>query len=125
MKNPASDLIRDDLSFILRRKTQKVMSNLASEFGWRKYDPKQFKLEYIQVTIPNLPVSFRNYRIVHITDIHYGQWISSSRLEGAVDLINKNNPDLIAITGDFVSYLLDDSIEEMSTYLRKLNHVIR
>lgn len=120
MTDSASDLVRDDPSFILRRKTQKTMSKLAFKFGWRRYDPKQFKIEHIQIIIPQLPASFRDYRIAHISDIHYGQWISSSRLEGVVDLINKNNPDLIAITGDFVSYLLDDSIEEMSAYLRKL-----
>lgn len=120
MQNSASELVKDNFSFILRRKTQKVMSKLAYRFGWRKYDPKQFKIEHIQVVIPQLPACFRDYRIAHITDIHYGQWISSSRLEGVVDLINKNNPNLIAVTGDFVSYLLDDSIEEMSIYLRKL-----
>jgi predicted MPP superfamily phosphohydrolase len=41
---------------------------------------------------------------VHISDIHYGQWISQERLIGVVGLINQQEPDIVAITGDFVSY---------------------
>jgi predicted MPP superfamily phosphohydrolase len=41
---------------------------------------------------------------VQISDIHYGQWISADRLKGAIGLINQQEPDIVAITGDFVSY---------------------
>jgi predicted MPP superfamily phosphohydrolase len=41
---------------------------------------------------------------VQISDIHYGQWISLDRLIGVVGLINQQEPDIVAITGDFVSY---------------------
>ncbi len=120
MKNFAPELARDDFTYILRGKIQGLVSKFYSKFDWQKFDPKQFKIEHVEATIPQLPRPFRNYRIVHISDIHYGQWIYSDRLDGVVELINKNNPDLVAITGDFVSYLLDDSIEEMAIPLKKL-----
>lgn len=113
MKKSNSEAIRDDFTYTLRGKIQSIMSRLSSKLGWRKFDPEDFKIEHVEVTIPQLPSVFHYYCIVHISDIHYGQWISSNRLGGVVDLINKNNPDLIAITGDFVSYLINDSIEEM------------
>jgi uncharacterized protein len=120
MKNSEAEVARSDVSYILRRKVQVEMSKLSEKLGLRNFDPDDFKIEEIYVSIPKLPISFENYRILHISDIHYGQWISSDRLEGVVDLINKNNPDLVAITGDFVSYLLDESIEKMTVQLEKL-----
>jgi uncharacterized protein len=120
MKNSEEDFARTDLSYILRRKVQVEMSKLSEKLGLRKFDPDDFKTEDIYVHIPRLPRSFKNYRILHISDIHYGQWISSDRLDGVVDIINKNNPDLVAITGDFVSYLLDKNIEKMTLQLIKL-----
>ncbi len=113
MKNSDLDVVREDFMYLIRRKIQIIMSKLSSEFGWRKFDPEDFKIECIELTIPKLPLAFRNYSILHISDIHFGQWISSERLSGVVDLINQNNPDLVAITGDFVSYLVDANIEKM------------
>lgn len=116
----SSDANRDDFSYVLRRKLQVVMSKFSNRAGLRKFDPADFKIEQICLTIPHLPSAFKNYRIVHISDIHYNQWISFDRLDGVVNLINGLNPDVIAITGDFVSYLLDSTVEEMSELLKKL-----
>jgi len=41
---------------------------------------------------------------VQISDIHYGQWITLDRLTGVIGLINQQEPDIVTITGDFVSY---------------------
>ncbi len=120
MENTVAEVARDDFGYILRKKIQIEISKLSTKLDWRKFDPKDFKIEEISVAVPKLPTAFHNYRIIHISDIHYGQWISSDRLRGVVDLINKNNPDLVTITGDFVSYLVDESIEEMSLQLRNL-----
>ena len=116
----SSDVTRADFSYVLRRKLQVVMSKFAIRAGLQKFDPADFKIEHICLTIPQLPSVFKNYRIVHISDVHFKQWISSDRLEGVVNLINEVNPDVVAITGDFVSYLLDGSVEEMSQQLEKL-----
>lgn len=120
MESIISEETRDDYRYILRKKIQVVMSKLSKRLDWRKFDPKDFKIEEFFVTVPKLPTAFHNYRIIQVSDIHYGQWIFSDRLGGVVDLINKNHPDIVAITGDFVSYLLDESIEEMSLQLSKL-----
>ena len=87
----------------------------------RKFDPDDFKTEHQKIVIPSLAPAFRGYKIVHISDIHYGQWLSADRLRGVVDLINLTNPDIVAVTGDFVSYLLNDDIaQEMIEQLNKL-----
>jgi len=115
-----SELAREDFTYIFRAKIQSKISKMSNAFGWRKFKAEDFQINHFTIPIPKLPKSFRNYRLVHISDIHYGQWISYDRLLGAVGLINQLNPDLVAITGDFVSYLLDDTIEEMATILAEL-----
>jgi predicted MPP superfamily phosphohydrolase len=121
MRKTNSKEPRNDFAFDIRRKIQSVTSKIASKLGLRKFDPEDFKIEHIDVTLPELPIIFRNYVIIHISDIHFGQWISSDRLSGVVELINETNPDLVAITGDFVSYLLDDyNIAQMTKQLKKL-----
>ena len=117
--NPETGM--EDFGTILRRKIQILMSKFATRFGFRKFDPQDFKIEHLEVTIPQLPLPFHDYRILHISDIHYDQWISLDRLIGVVGLVNESNPDLIAITGDFVSYLVNDQIEQdMISQLKKL-----
>ncbi len=108
----SQDVTRNDFSFLIRRKLQGKVSRLSSKFGWRKFDPKDFKTEHQAIVVPSLAPDFHDYKIVHISDIHYGQWISVDRLRGVVDLINQIDPDIVAVTGDFVSYLLNDKMED-------------
>jgi uncharacterized protein len=108
----STDLTRNDFSFVIRRKLQARISRLSSKFSLRKFDPEDFKTEQQKIVIPHLAPAFHGYKIVHISDIHYGQWISADRLRGVVGLINQIDPDIVAVTGDFVSYLLNDKMAE-------------
>jgi len=55
-----------------------------------------------QIPLPNLPSSFHKFRIVHLTDMHYGFLVSASFIKGVIDKANSLNPDLIVCTGDYV-----------------------
>jgi len=94
---------REDLTFRLRRGLQRMMSRYSKLVGQR-FNPGDFGVVKVKINIPGLPTLFQGYRIVHISDIHYGQWISADRLKGVVGLINLQEPDIVAIIGDFVSY---------------------
>jgi predicted MPP superfamily phosphohydrolase len=85
-----------------------------------EFKPEKFQLEHVEVTITNLDPIFDDYRIVNISDIHLGQWISPKHLEGVVNLINDQKPDAIAITGDFVSYILEDVVKDLESALKRL-----
>ena len=102
-KRKPTDDARADWTFRMRRGWQKMMPQSSRLFGQR-FNPGDFEIVKIEVNIPSLPPQFEGYRIVHISDIHYGQWISQERLIGVVGLINQQEPDIVAITGDFVSY---------------------
>jgi len=109
---------RADWTFRMRRGWQKMMSRSSKLFGQR-FNPSDFKIVKIEVNIPTLPTPFEGYRIVHISDIHYGQWISLDRLTGVVGLINQQEPDIVAITGDFVSYS-QENVEELIPALKEI-----
>ena len=51
-----------------------------------------------------LPVSFNDYRVVQISDLHVGTWGKDTTfLHNLVDTVNSLNPDLIVFTGDIVN----------------------
>ncbi len=43
-------------------------------------------------------------RIAHLTDQHFGRVTAHSVQQAAIDLTNRQNPDLVVITGDFVCH---------------------
>lgn len=57
-----------------------------------------------RVSIPGLPESFRGFRIVHLTDIHHGLYLPLAAVMDAVALANRLRPDLVVLTGDFVTF---------------------
>jgi predicted MPP superfamily phosphohydrolase len=62
------------------------------------------KIEEHTIQLPRLPDSFRGMRIAQISDIHYFEWTESSYLRQVVDRVNNLKPDLVVLTGDFVTY---------------------
>jgi uncharacterized protein len=118
-KRKSNDEPREDLTFSLRRGLQRVMSRSYKLVG-QKYNADDFEVVKVEVKIRDLPIPFKGYRIVHISDIHYGQWISADRLKGAIGLINQQKPDIVAITGDFVS-CSDKNIEDVIPALKEIH----
>ena len=85
----------------------------------RWVEPKWLAVERITLALPRLASSFDEYRLVHISDIHMDGWMTAKRLERIVDLINEQEPDLVAITGDFV----DDFANHVSGISRPLKRL--
>jgi hypothetical protein len=56
------------------------------------------------IVIPGLPESFKGFRIVQVSDIHFKEFTEASFVELVVHEVNALKPDLVALTGDFVSY---------------------
>jgi predicted MPP superfamily phosphohydrolase len=78
------------------------MGDIAVE--WVAMKNSWLEISEVRVTLPRLAAGFNGYRLVQISDIHYGTWINQARLDYALDLVNRQHPDMIAITGDFVTY---------------------
>jgi len=64
----------------------------------------ELRIENHTVHLPRLPDAFRGMRIVQISDFHYFEWTESYFLRQVVDHVNAIRPDMVVLTGDFVTY---------------------
>lgn len=78
------------------------------------------QLKEVELRLENLPESFDGYRLVHISDIHARSYENRQKsLLRVVEIINSQNPDLIAFTGDIIT--LDASeLESIKEILKEL-----
>ena len=56
------------------------------------------------IAIANLPEAFQNYRVVQISDIHFDEFTDPAFVTRVVAEVNRLAPDLLLLTGDFISY---------------------
>lgn len=85
-----------------------VFSSLVYGFSNKySYEVRRIKLSY-----DNLPPAFRGLKIVQLSDIHSGSFTDKKAVERGVDMVLKENPDLILFTGD----LVNDMAVEMKNY---------
>ena len=57
-----------------------------------------------RIWLDGLPESFRDFRIVQLSDIHHSLFVPLDHVAAVVEATNLLQPDLIALTGDFVTY---------------------
>jgi predicted MPP superfamily phosphohydrolase len=69
---------------------------------WRSRD--RFTVNEERIWLDSLPSAFQGLRVVQISDIHHGLFLPKEWLSEAVRQANRLNPDIIALTGDFVTY---------------------
>ena len=62
-----------------------------------------FKVNKVKLLFTNLPKSFDGYKIVHISDIHSGSFDNREAIVDGIDLVNRQEADLILFTGDLVN----------------------
>ncbi len=106
--------------FAWRERVQISISRVMNALGRDRFDAADFAIVPQSVALADLDPEFDGYRIVQISDLHMGHWLNAERLNGVVELINGQDPDLVAITGDFVSYSLKQVEVEMAAGLRRL-----
>lgn len=78
-----------------------------------------YKVHSVKLTLPNLPDAFNGLKIIQISDIHSGSYVSTSHLEEAVKLIDQHKPDIIFFTGD----LVNDKAAETDLYIEVLSKI--
>lgn len=63
--------------------------------------PKKFNITSIDIAIKDLPEGLDQLKIIHITDIHAGDYIRVNYIKKIVGICNSYSPDITVITGDF------------------------
>jgi predicted MPP superfamily phosphohydrolase len=61
-------------------------------------------VEHHAIYLRRLPEAFEGFRIVHLSDIHHSPFTSREQIERAVNAANRLQPDIIALTGDYISH---------------------
>ncbi len=73
-----------------------------------------------RIWLNGLPDAFRGFRILHLSDIHHSLFVGLDKVAAVVELSNFLKPDLIALTGDFITYSRA-SIEPVTEILGSLH----
>lgn len=85
---------------LMRTLVAGVVSAARSAFA----EPYQLIVERHQVRLARLPRELNKLRVVQLSDIHHSPFTGREQVERAVEAANALEPDLIALTGDYVSH---------------------
>lgn len=81
---------------------------------WGTYESlKVPALKTVEVKLANLPSELENFCIVQLTDLHIGPLLKKDWLDQVVEIVNRQDADLIALTGDFIDGHVDQLGEEV------------
>ena len=78
-------------------------SAVAVAGGGTIFEANRPQLVSIEVPLPRLPESWDGFRIAQLSDLHYDDLFSVAPLRKAVEIVNRLQPDLVVLTGDFVT----------------------
>ena len=67
------------------------------------FEANRPKLVSLDVHLNRLPDAWDGFRIAQLSDLHYDEYFSVVPLRKAVDIVSGLQPDLIVVTGDFVT----------------------
>ena len=86
----------------------------------KKFSPKNIEVVEVDIELDGLGWDFHNFRILNLCDIHLGQWINPEYLDELIDYVNTLNYDIVTLTGDYVSYVIDGYDDALKDSLSKL-----
>ena len=78
-----------------------------------------YKVHNLKVVLPNLPSEFNGLKIVQISDIHSGSFVSTTHIEKAIDIVLQQKADIIFFTGD----LVNNEATETARFIEVLSRV--
>jgi predicted MPP superfamily phosphohydrolase len=71
-----------------------------------------YRIRRVPLKLPNLPKAFHGLKLIQISDIHSGSFYNKTAVQGGVDMLMKEKPDMVFFTGD----LVNDTANELSEY---------
>lgn len=76
-----------------------------------------------KITNSSIPNDYHGLKVVHISDIHYGQTVNEKEFNMMVEKINAINPDIVVLTGDLFDrdiLLNKDQIKNLTDGLKNI-----
>ena len=76
---------------------------LAAGAGWATLvEPNWPVVERQEIRLARLPARLDGLRIAQLSDIHHSPLVTPGDLQRAVTLVNRQSPDAVMLTGDFI-----------------------
>jgi uncharacterized protein len=93
---------------LMSRSMRFILTAIAILFATSVYaqgvEPRWFAIKTIDVKLAGLDPVFEGYKIVQLTDLHARSAVMNrQQLEKVARLANQQQPDLIALTGDYIT----------------------
>ncbi len=72
-----------------------------------------YRIRRKTIVIPDLPKAWNGVKVAQLSDIHSGSFWNKTAVEGGVDMLMKEKPDVVFFTGD----LVNNEASEVEKYL--------
>ncbi|MCC6181789.1 MAG: metallophosphoesterase [Bacteroidia bacterium] len=76
----------------------------------------RYRLHKVKVKSPNLPNAFNGFKIIQLSDIHSGSFLSTQPLQKAFQIVMEQGADLILFTGDLVNNEANETEPHLESY---------
>jgi predicted MPP superfamily phosphohydrolase len=85
-----------------------------------KIEPADVEITRVNIPIKGLPATFDGLKLVQISDLHLGEWMTLKQMLSIVQQVNALKPDVIAITGDLLSRIHANTFDEITQSVQGL-----
>jgi len=98
-----------ELSSVSRRRFLQTaslfsLSSISSDSTYQTLTNEEIEVSSHVLRLRNLPRPFEGLKLVHLTDIHHSKFVSFNDVFRMVELSNQQNPDVVVLTGDYVTW---------------------
>lgn len=76
---------------------------------------KSIEINTFRLYHPRVGAAQQGLRIAQISDVHLGRWVKARHMRQVVDFVNAQDPQLVALTGDYVGYNHRDLVPAIET----------
>lgn len=76
----------------------------------------KYRIHKVKVSSSNLPQAFDGFKIVQLSDMHSGSFMSTEPLIKAFNIVLEQKPDAIFFTGDLVNNEASETEQHLETY---------
>jgi predicted MPP superfamily phosphohydrolase len=83
---------------------REIAGNLSKVARSAINEATSLSLERVEITLERLPKKLDGFRIIHLSDTHHSPFTDLDHIRRAVRVANRLKPDLVCLTGDYVSH---------------------
>jgi predicted MPP superfamily phosphohydrolase len=96
-----------------------AVTTAGAGYAWR-IEPHWLEIVERPLPIAGLPVGLAGKKLVQISDLHVGPIVDDRYLTRALRLVASLRPDIVVVTGDFMTYEGEEQFEQVSRVLTAL-----